>query len=483
MGESLKNKAAKSVMWSAVERFSVQGIQFILTIIIARLVSPSDYGLIAMLGIFLAIAQTFIDSGFSNALIQKQDRTETDFSTVFYFNIVVGVVVYILLYLCSPFIAGFYNEPKLDLITKVVGLNLIISSFSVVQRAKLTIALNFKLQAIASLIAVVISGVVGVYMAYVGYGVWAIAVQALLNNFLNTVLLWVVAKWMPGMCFSWESFKGLFGFGSKLLAASLLHNIYTNLYTLCIGKFFSAKELGFYNRAFSLAQYPSSNLTNIITRVTYPIECEMQNDNEKLQNNFYQFIRLTAFIVFPLMIGLCALAEPIIKLLLTDKWLGAVPFLQIMCLAYMWDPIMRMNCDLLNAKRRSDYFFKSEIIKKIIAISILIISIPLGIKFMCIGLIIYSIIDIFIVTCFTIKILPNISFQTEIKNILPILLSALSMGGIIWGISTFFENILLKIIIGLLVGFTYYNFIAFHFKWEEFRLLHKLMNRMSNHNI
>ena len=177
-------------MWSAVERFSVQGIQFILTIIIARLVSPSDYGLIAMLGIFLAIAQTFIDSGFSNALIQKQDRTEADFSTVFYFNIVVGVVVYLLLYLCSPFIASFYNEPKLDLVTKVVGLNLIISSFSVVQRAKLTIALNFKLQAVASLIAVIISGGIGVYMAYVGYGVWAIAIQALLNNFLNTVFVW-----------------------------------------------------------------------------------------------------------------------------------------------------------------------------------------------------------------------------------------------------------------------------------------------------
>lgn len=472
MSESLKSKAANSVMWSAVERFSVQGIQFILTIIIARLVSPSDYGLIAMLGIFLAIAQTFIDSGFSNALIQKQDRTETDFSTVFYFNIVVGVFVYLLLYLCSPFIASFYNEPKLDLITKVVGLNLIISSFSVVQRAKLTIALNFKLQAVASLIAVVISGVVGVYMAYVGYGVWAIAIQALLNNFLNTVLLWVVAKWIPKFCFSWVSFKELFGFGSKLLIGSLLHTTYTNLYTLCIGKFFSARELGFYNRAFSLAQYPSSNLTNIITRVTYPIECEMQNNNEKLQNSFYQFIRLTAFIVFPLMIGLCALAEPIIKLLLTDKWLGAVPFLQTMCLAYMWDPIMRMNWDLLNVKHRSDYSLKSEIIKKTVAVSILIITIPFGIEIMCVGLIIYSLADIFIVTRFTIRILPNVSFLKEIRSLLPILILSISMGGIVLFISCCIENTLFKILIGILAGSIYYIFAAYLFKWNELKIIY-----------
>ena len=327
-------------MWSAVERFSVQGIQFILTIIIARLVSPSDYGLIAMLGIFLAIAQTFIDSGFSNALIQKQDRTEADFSTVFYFNIVVGVVVYLLLYLCSPFIASFYNEPKLDLVTKVVGLNLIISSFSVVQRAKLTIALNFKLQAVASLIAVIISGGIGVYMAYVGYGVWAIAIQALLNNFLNTVLLWVVTKWVPKFCFSWMSFRILFNFGSKLLLSGLLHTIYTNLYNIVIGKKFSAMELGYYNQAYTIAFFPSNSIMSIMSRAIYPIQCSIQDDDERLKNIFLQYLRISVYVIFPLMIGICVLAKPFVLLILTEKWLSMVPLLQIMCIAYMWKPIM-----------------------------------------------------------------------------------------------------------------------------------------------
>lgn len=472
MGESLNNKTTNSIMWSAIDRFSTQGIQFVLTIIIARLVSPSDYGLIAMLGIFISIAQTFIDSGFSNALIQKQDRTDVDFSTVFYFNIVVGVVVYLLLYLCSPYIASFYNEPKLDLVTKVVGLNLIVSAFSVVQRAKLTIVLNFKLQAIVSLIAVVISGIVGIYMASVGYGVWAIATQALLNNLLNTILLWVVAKWRPGFCFSIVSFKELFGFGSKLLAGGLLHTVYSNLYSLCIGKFFSVTELGLYNRAYTIAQYPSANFTNIITRATYPIECEIQDDDEKLQAFFYKLIRATAFIVFPLMIGLCVLAHPLIELLLTDKWLGAVPFLQIMCLAYMFDPIMRLNWDLLNVKHRSDYSLKSEIIKKIVAISILIITIPMGIMMMCIGLIVYSFADLLIITHFTKKILPKVSFTKEILSLLPALLLSLSMGVVVFFTTCSFDNVFKQVILGSFMGFLYYIFICYLFKRDKLTIIH-----------
>ena len=205
MSESLKHKATNSVFWSAVERFSVQGIQFLLSIIIARLVLPSDYGLIAMLGVFMALAQTFIDSGFSNALIQKQNRTIVDFSTVFYFNIVVGIVIYICLFLGAPYIAEFYNEPQLTIIMKVVGLNIIIISFSIVQRAILTIKLDFKRQALASLIAVIISGGMGVYLAYNGYGVWALVFQALLNNLLCSCLLAIFAKWWPKLCFSFQS--------------------------------------------------------------------------------------------------------------------------------------------------------------------------------------------------------------------------------------------------------------------------------------
>lgn len=202
MSESLKVKTITSVVWSAIERFSVQGIQFLLTIIVARLISPFDYGLVAMLGIFLAIAQTFIDSGFSNALIQKKDRTEIDFSTVFYFNIVVGLVVYWILYISAPYISDFYDEPQLDIITKVISLSLVINSLSVIQRTKLTIILNFRIQAIISLISVIVSGSAGIFLAYMGYGVWAIIAQTLLNALLNTVFLWLFTKWIPLFCFS-----------------------------------------------------------------------------------------------------------------------------------------------------------------------------------------------------------------------------------------------------------------------------------------
>lgn len=475
MTKNTKSRTISGVIWSTIERFSVQGVQFVLTIIISRLILPSDYGLIAMLGFFLAIAQTFIDSGFSNALIQKQDRTEIDFSTVFYFNIVVGIIVYIILYVCSQYIASFYNEPKLHLITKFIGLNLIISSFSVIHNTILTINLNFKVQAIASLIAVIISGVIGVIIAYMGFGIWAIIIQSLLNNLLNTLLLWILVKWRPKLYYSWTSFQILFGFGSKLLLGALLHTIYINLYTLCIGKIFSATELGYYNQAFKISQFPSSNISSIIARVTYPIECEIQHDNKLLQNNFLKFIRLSAFIIFPLMIGLCVLAKPIIQFLLTDKWLGSVTLLQIMCLAYMWNPIMKMNWDLLNVKHRSDYSLKSEIIKKFAAIIILIISIPMGIKYMCVGLIIYSLADICIVTYFTKKILPDISLKKEIKVLFPILILSISMGGIIYFTISYFNHVLLKIIIGIILGPFFYISSAHFFKFEEIEYMYKLI--------
>lgn len=450
MNESLKNKAARSVMWSAVERFSYQSVQFLLTIIIARLVSPTDYGLIAMLGIFLAIAQTFIDSGFSNALIQKQDRTETDYSTVFYFNIVVGVVVYILLYLCSPFIASFYNEPKLDLVTKVVGLNLIISSFSVVQRAKLTIALNFKLQAVASLIAVFISGLVGVYMAYVGYGVWAIAFQALLNNFLNTLLLWMLTKWIPRICFSWEAFKVLFKFGSKLLLAGLLNTVYLNLYSLVIGKRFSATSLGYYNRTSTIVQFPSNNLSNIINRAMYPILCETQENNEKLLYVYKNSIKIISFCIFPLMTILFCLAKPLIYIVLGEKWLPCIPLLQILCIAYIGSPLMLFMSQIITIQGKSEYALKGEIYKKSTAIILLLTTMPFGLEIMCIGLIIYSFFDFIIMYSFLKKILLGITLMDHIKLLAPITIICIFSGVMTYIITNFISHPIYEIFIGVL---------------------------------
>jgi len=468
---SQQPKTFNSIIWSSIERFSVQGVQFILSFVIARKLLPSDYGLIAMLGIFMAVAQTFIDSGFSNALIQKQNRSNKDYSTVFYFNIVIAVILYGVMVGCAPYIAAFYKEPLLRNIILWVGLNFVINSFTTVQRAKLTIELNFKIQAYISLSAVILSGSAAVYMAYNNFGVWTLVYQSLLNSLINMLLLWIFARWHPIFVFSKSSFKELFSFGSKLLGGAILHTLYTNLYTLIIGKVFSSTDLGFYNRAFTLTQYPSTNITGIMTRVTYPIECQIQHDDEKLQEKYFTFIRQTAFIVFPLMIGLAAISEPLIKIVLTEKWMGSVPYIQIMCFAYMWDPIMRMTWDLLNVKHRSDYSLRSEIIKKLTAFSILFITIPFGIKVMCIGLIGYSIADLIIITQFVKRLLPKVTFGSIARQLMPSFLLAVIMGICTYLYIIFIPYTWLQLVGGICLGGILYLMGAHFINLKELTLI------------
>lgn len=467
---SLKQQATKSVLWSAIERFSVQGIQYIINIIIARLLLPSDYGVIAMLNIFLAVFQAVIDGGFANALIQKKDTTNVDCSTVFYFNIAVSVVMYAILYLSSAHIALFFEVPQLDLITKVVGLTLIINSLGIVQQARLTIALDFKHQAVASLSAVVISSPVGVWLAYNGYGAWSLVWHTLFNNLIRVALLWVFAKWRPQRVFSKESFRTLFSFGSKLLASSVLHTIYVNMYTLIIGKKFAATELGFFNRATTLAQFPSTNFTNIIVKAIYPIQCKMQDDIEQLNRTFMIYMRMACYVIFPIMIMLCAVAEPMIRIILTDKWLPSVPLFQILCLAYMWDPIMKINNNILNVKGRSDYFLHAEIIKKIVAVVILLATIPFGVTVMCIGLIGYAVADMVIIIYYSNKVI-HISVWRQMRELAPVTLLSFSMGAVSYLSLYLFDDPLLQLITGLATGGLYYLIMSHLFGFKEFKQL------------
>lgn len=479
MQSSLQNKAVKGVIWSAVERFSVQGIQFILSIVIARLVAPSEYGLIAMLGIFFAIAQTFIDSGFSNALIQKQDCSDIDFSTVFYFNIVLAVLFYLLLFFTAPFIADFYREPLLTVVTRWVGLNIVISAFSIVQRAKLTIQLDFKTQAKASLVSVLLSGLAGIIMAWLGYGVWALVTQALLSTFLNSLLLWILSRWIPLWAYSWQSFKRLFAFGSKLLLSGLLHTLYLNLYSLVIGKKYSATNVGYYNRAYSLAQYPSVNIVGVITRAIYPVQCELQNDEKRLQDSFLQYLRMACYIVFPLMVGVAVLAQPLVLLVLTEKWLPAAELLSILCLAYMWYPVMVINNQILNVKGRSDYFLKAEIIKKIVAIAILFVTLPFGLKVLCWGIVLYNILDCVIIIHFTKKVIKT-GYREQIQTIFPLFAINMIMAGSVWRVSTLFHHTWQQLAGGIIFGIGIYIALSLLFKVDllnKFIFLLKLKNK------
>ncbi len=472
--DSTTKRTVKGMVWSVIDRFAGQGVQFLMSIIIARLVLPSDYGLIAMLTIFLAIAQTFVDSGFGSALVQKKDRTETDFSTAFYFNIVVSTFAYLILFLTAPFIADFYNQDKLVAVTRIAGLSLIINSFGVVQLARLTITLDFKKTAVATLTAVTISGVLGIFMAYYGYGVWSLVAQTLSNNIINVLMLWVIAKWHPKLVFSAKSFKSLFGFGSKLLLSSLLHTLYVNLYSLIIGKFFSAKDLGYYNRANALAMFPSTNLSNVIMRVIYPVQCRIQDDDTQLIDNFRKYLRLSCYVIFPIMIGFCVLAEPIVLILMKEKWLPAVPYLQIMCIAYMWDSIMKLNGSLLNVKGRSDLFFRAEIIKKITAFLILAATIPFGITVMCIGLVLYAFADIRIITIYVRKVL-EVRLLPQLKDISGILLLSLSMGAVTYFFSILTVNPYFKVLFGMVAAVIYFFMISWLFHFREFGFIVSLI--------
>ena len=473
---SLKEKTVKGVMWSSIDRFSTQGIQFVFSILIARLLLPSDYGAVAMLNIFLSISQSFIDCGFGTALIRKLDRTDTDFSTVFYFNIVVGLFFYIVLWLASPYIAAFYEIPLLEDITKVLALTFVFSSFSGVHSAKLSITIDFKTIAKISIIVTILTGSVGLWMAYNGYGVWALVIQAVSWSLLRTVLLWLFVRWIPKWIFSWKSFRGMFSFGSKLLISGLIDTTYKNIYTLVVGKVFSSTTLGLYSRASGLAQYPSSNITSVLQGVTFPVLSSIQNETERLADAYKRFLRISAFIVFPLMVGLAAVADPLIRLVLTDKWEGCIYLLQIVCFSMMWYPIHAINLNLLQVKGRSDFFLKLEIIKKIQGVIILCVTIPMGIVVMCYGQIVGSLLSLVYNTYYTKKLI-GYDYIAQMKDLLHILIHSLAMGVGVWCIVQIFDSLWLQLVVGILFGAVYYIVGAYFLHFEELKEMISLVRK------
>ncbi len=414
MGE-LRDKAISGVKWNAIGRFSTQGVNFIIGLILARLLAPSDYGVVGMVGIFFAIAQTFIDSGFGSALIRKNDCTDADYSTAFHFNVLIGLLCCILLCIASPFIAGFFNTPVLKDLVKVMSLNMFISSFAIVHAAKLTHSVDFKSQAIVNLVTAILSGSIGILMAYKGFGVWSLVFQQLIATVLRVIFLYVVTKWLPKLEFSGNSFRYLFNFGSKILFSSLLHTIYANMTTLIIGKFYSPKELGYYSRGESLATYPSTNITSILQSVTYPVLSKIQNDDERLIQSYRKLISMTSMVIFFGMFLLAALARPLIVTLLTDKWLDAVIYLQVFCFAYMFDHICSLNLNLLYVKEYPNLVLRLEVIKKTISILMILAAVPFGVLAICLARACYSQIAVVINTYYTGKIF-NLGYFKQVRD-------------------------------------------------------------------
>jgi len=454
---SLKQKTISGLLWSFIDNFANLGLSFIVGIMLARLLIPAEFGLIGMITIFIAISQSFINSGFGSALIRKKNCTQDDYSTVFFFNLVVGIIFYLLLFFCAHAVSNFFNNPQLINIQKILGLVLIIESLTIIQRTILTKRVDFKLQARISVIASIGSGIIAILMAYNGFGVWSLVALQLSRQAINSFLLWLWNNWKPSLSFSVESFKELFGFGSKLLLSGLIDTTFRNIYYLVIGKFFSAQELGFYTRAQSFSNLPSENLNGIIGRVSYPILADIQDDIPRLRLNYQKLIRSTMFITFTLMLGMVAVAEPMVLTLIGAKWLPSVIYLQMLCLVAMFYPLHSLNLNMLQVLGRSDLFLKLEIIKKLLALPTIIIGIFWGIKIMIVGMLLNTVIAYDLNSYWSGRFI-RYSFGRQIKDILPSFFLALFMAGIVFLIGVLVPlssvwKLLMQIVFGAIIIF------------------------------
>lgn len=450
MGE-LKRIALKGVFWSAIDKAGVKGIAFIVSIVIARILTPADYGSIGMILVFITVANIFIDSGMSQALVQRKQRTEADMSTAFYFNIAVGTVCYLILFFLSPLIAKFYQVEILVPVLRVLGLNIIISAFATVQRANLIIKLDFKTIAIVNIIGVLTSGFVGIWMANSSYGIWALVGQQMTSIVSTTLTFWILGNWHPKSKFSLNSFRDLWRFGSKLLATGIMSTLLREIYTIAIGKVYRSSELGYYTRAVQTSDMISMTTNEVINAVTFPILSSLQDDKTKMVTVYSRMLGMTAFCIFPIMTGLAVVASPFISVTLTDKWLPAVPLLQWLCFARMFTPISSLNMNILNAVGRSDLFMKLDFSKIPLLVIAMVITIPLGVKAIVIGNFITTLICYFINAYLPGKMF-NFGVKAQFVIFKKIILATIIMAILSKLAMNPFETPFVKLICGILVG-------------------------------
>lgn len=467
MQDSLKDKAADGVVWKTVERIVSQVVHFAVGIVLARLLNPSDYGTVGLLAIFFAIAGTFQDSGFGMALVQKKNRTQEDFSTVFLFSIAASLIIYTILFFSAPLIANFYNVPILTDITRVSSLSFIISGLTGVQYAKLNIDLNFRFMSIMSIVGLLISAVTGITLAYMGWGVWALVWQGLISSIITGIVIWVSSGWHPSFVFSVKSFRQLFNYGGKLLTSNLINTVYNNLYTLVIGKVFNPATVGQYNRANGYAQMPMNIVNSLSMGVNFPILAKIQDDDERLLRAYTKLMRVPMYVLYPILVGVIVVARPLITVMIGEKWLPCVPMLQILCVGYMFMPLSHTNLNLLFVKGRTDLTLKMEFIKKPVAFLLLFVSIPFGIIWMVAGRAFYSVLVFFYNTYYTKKIL-NYGWKEQLVALVPIYVNVAIMAVLIWSSMICFENDVIKLSIGIPVGIASYIIVSVLMHDESF---------------
>jgi len=452
---SLEKKTINGLFWSFVDNSLNMILSFFVGIILARTLSPSDFGLVGITTVLITIASTFVIGGFGQSLLRKQNCTLIDFSTIFYFNITVAALIYLILYFSSEKISIFLNNVEIEGIVKLVGIGLIINSFSIIQTIVLTKELNFKLQAAVAITSTIISGGISILMAYSGIGVYSLVFKSLIGVSISTLLLWKFSNWKPGLIFSFKSLKELFGFGSKVLASNLLAAIYGNVYYFVISKYFSIKELGFYTRADQFQSLPSSNLQAIVSRVTYPILASIQNEPVRLLNAYRKVIKTTMLITFSSMIGLAAISEPLVLTLIGEKWRESIIYLQILCFVGMFYPLNAINLEILQIKGRSDLYLRLEVIKKIISIPVILIGIMFGMKSMLFGMVLHSFLAFYLNSLWSGRLI-GYSFYNQCIDILPTFIIGIFNGIIMFSagfISNLnqFQMLLVKVTLGIFV--------------------------------
>jgi O-antigen/teichoic acid export membrane protein len=431
MDKSVGKSAVHGFIWSFLDNLSLLGIQFLVGIVLARILSPKEFGLIGIITVFIAISQSIVDCGFTNALVRKTDCRQTDYSTVFYCNLAISLVLTAALILSAGWIADMFKDPKLKSLIEVISICVVINALCVIQRTIFTKKVDFKKQMIISVLSSLISGVIGIALAYEGYGVWSLAIMMLVRSVLSTALFWAFSTWRPDLSFSWQSFRELFGFGSKLLVSGLIDTVYNNVYYIVIGKYFSTQELGYFTRAQQFQTVPSTNLTAVITRVSYPVMANLQSDEAAVLECYRKLLRVTMYITFTLMLGLASVSKSLILFTIGAKWTPSILYLELLCFVGMLYPLHAINLNMIQLKGRSDLFLELEIIKKFLAVPVIAIGLLYGIVPMIVAMIAESGISYFINSYTSGRLIGYSSFA-QLRDILPSFLLALAMAGIVF---------------------------------------------------
>jgi len=479
---TLKKKTVVGLFWTFSDLIANQGIKFVIQVILARLLVPKDFGVIGMITVFIAISQSFIDSGFTNALIRDKEPSQEDYSTVFYFNLFMAVLMYIALFFSADAISNFFKEPQLTAILRVLAIVLIINSFGLIQKTMLTKNINFKTQTKISVISSILSGVIAVIFAYMGFGVWSLVIQTLVMQFVQSLLLSLWNRWVPSLVFSIDSFKRLFGFGWKLLVSGLINTLYNNLYFLIIGKAFSAVELGYYTNAQKLRDIASQSITTSVQRVSYPVLSSIKEEEKTLRAAYKKIIKTSVFITFPLMIGLAVVASPLIRLIFGQKWINAISFFQILCFAGMLFPLHAINLDILQVKGRSDLLLRLEIIKKVIGLMLIaiVLCLQLGINGLLWSAVLSSYISYFINSYYSAELLSYSTIE-QIKDIIPELIASVLMAIVVYFSGAILpNNNLVKLIGQFIIGVVVYICVCKIGKIEELKTVSDLLSSILN---